>query len=247
MSQAMKTQVKKTGVKILCSKSWEDQNSMKAKIWGSKFYFFLVEPLVKILCFLKRGVKILYFFLVPWKRGVKTAEPTNQLHWRGAPPPRAFWLLDSRSGVWSSSIRDCMFDTMTHENTWRDGIQYFMTTNRNACATLQNQGRDYQNIEILCWMFSDEHKPPYFRTPHCFKHWSVPICWFLHLAVIYWNFGSRLKSWKSLDGQSEIVFVDNCSEPRWTEGKYSQSILFWNAKGAVRHRLLLVYNIFVHL
>ena len=30
----MKTQVKKTGVKILCSKSWEGQNSMKAKIWG---------------------------------------------------------------------------------------------------------------------------------------------------------------------------------------------------------------------
>ena len=61
----MKTQVKKTGVKILCSKSWEGQNSMKAKIWGSKFYFFLVEPLVKILCSLKRGVKILYFFPVP--------------------------------------------------------------------------------------------------------------------------------------------------------------------------------------
>ena len=76
----------KTGVKILRSKSWEGQNSMKAKIWGSKFYFFLVEPLVKILCSLKRGVKILYFFPVPWKRGVKTAEPTNQLHWRGAPP-----------------------------------------------------------------------------------------------------------------------------------------------------------------
>ena len=88
----------KTGVKILCSKSWEGQNSMKAKIWGSKFYFFLVEPLVKILCSLKRGVKILYFFPVPWKRGVKTAEPTNQLHWRGAPPPPppGTWL--SREG-----------------------------------------------------------------------------------------------------------------------------------------------------
>ena len=84
----------KIGVKILCIKSWEGQNSMKAKIWGSIFYFFLVEPLVKILCSLKRGVKILYFFPVPWKRGVKTAEPTNQLHWRGAPPPRDFLLLD---------------------------------------------------------------------------------------------------------------------------------------------------------
>ena len=117
-----------------------------------------------------------------------------------------FGYLIRRSGVWSSSIRDCVFDTMTHENTWRDGIRYFMTTNLNACATLQNKARDYQNIEILCWMFFDEHKPPYFRTPHCFKHKSVPICWFLHLAVIYKNFGSRLKSRKSLDGQSEIFF-----------------------------------------
>ena len=84
----------KIGVKILCSKSWEGQNSMKAKIWGSKFYFFLVEPIVKILCSLKRGVKILYFFPVPWKRGVKTAEPTNQLHWRGAPPGiTSMWVL----------------------------------------------------------------------------------------------------------------------------------------------------------
>ena len=162
-----------------------------------------------------------------------------------------FWLLDSK--VWDVIVvnKRLYFDTMSHENTtWRDGhdgVRYFMTTNRNACATLQNQGLDYQNIQILCWMFFDEHKPPYFRTPHCFKHSSEPICWFLHLAVIYWNLGSRLKSRKSLDGQSEMFFVDYCSEPRWTEGKYSQSILFWNAKGAVRHRLTLVYNIFVHL
>ena len=100
----------KTGVKILCSKSWEGQNSMKAKIWGSKFYFFLVEPLVKILCSLKRGVKILYFFPVPWKRRVKTAEPTNQLHWRGAPPG---WLpLHKGCGLWC----------VTHDGviTWDD-------------------------------------------------------------------------------------------------------------------------------
>ena len=92
----------KIGVKILCghNKGSEFFRSLKnryvhawrPKIWGSKFYFFLVEPLVKILCSLKRGVKILYFFPVPWKTGVKTAEPTNQLHWRGA-PPREFWPL----------------------------------------------------------------------------------------------------------------------------------------------------------
>ena len=108
---------------------------------------------------------------------------------------------------------------MSHENAWRDGVRYFMTTNRNACATLQNHGLDYQNIEILCWMFFDEHKPPYFHTPHYFKHSSVPICWFLHLAVIYWHLGSRLKSRKS-----EMVFVNYCSEPRRTEGKYIFSI-----------------------
>ena len=161
-----------------------------------------------------------------------------------------WWLFGSlirKSGVWSLSIRDWVWHDDPQKHMTGRYLVYIMTTNLNACATLQNQGRDYQNIEILCWMFFDEHKPPYFRTPHCFKHQSVPICWFLHLAVIYWNFGSRLKSRKSLDGQSEIAFVDYCSEPRWMEGKYSQSILFWNAKGAVRHRLLLVYNIFVHL
>ena len=76
-----------------------------------------------------------------------------------------WWLFGyfiRRAWVWSSSIRDCVLDTMTHENTWRDGIRYFMTTNLNACATLQNQGRDYQNIEILCWMFFNEHKALHF-------------------------------------------------------------------------------------
>ena len=45
---------------------------------------------------------------------------------------------------------------MTHENTWRDGIRYFMTTNLNACATLQNQGRDYQNIvlDVFRWTWT---------------------------------------------------------------------------------------------
>ena len=61
---------------------------------------FLVEPLVKILCSLKRGVKILYFFPVPWKRGVKTAEPTNQLHWRGA--PRGLKVHDDSYLSWCS-------------------------------------------------------------------------------------------------------------------------------------------------
>ena len=99
----------KIGVKILCSKSWEGQNSMKAKIWGSKFYFFLVEPFVKILCSLKRGVKILYFFPVPWKRGVKTAEPTNQLHWRGAPPPgETSWRRNCLSSCgWAKDMCCC--------------------------------------------------------------------------------------------------------------------------------------------
>ena len=93
--KGVKTQVKKTGVKILCSKSWEGQNSMKAKIWGSKFYFFLVEPLVKILCSLKRGGQNSIFFPSALKKGGQNcAAYTNQLHWRGAPPGESpQWLL----------------------------------------------------------------------------------------------------------------------------------------------------------
>ena len=112
----------KTGVKILCSKSWEGQNSMKAKIWGSKFYFFLVEPLVKILCSLKRGVKILYFFPVPWKRGVKTAEPTNQLHWRGAPPGGR--LLHS-----PSLVAFGLCNSLPSHNIRTTGEDYYTTQN----------------------------------------------------------------------------------------------------------------------
>ena len=77
----------KIRVKILCSESWEGQNSMKAKIWGSKLYFFLVEPLVKILCSLKRGVKILYFFPVPWKRGGQNRGAYQPTSLKGCPPP----------------------------------------------------------------------------------------------------------------------------------------------------------------
>ena len=155
-----------------------------------------------------------------------------------------FWLVDSK--VWGMIVvnkRLCLtrWPTKTHDATvfgisWRQTWTLMLLSKTKGVT-----------IKILCWMFFGEHKLSYCRTPHCFTRYQVPICWFLHLAVIYWNFGSRLKSRKSLDGQSEIVFVDYCSEPRWTEGKYSPSILFWNAKGAVRHRLLLVYNIFVHL
>ena len=159
-----------------------------------------------------------------------------------------FWLLDSK--VWGVIVVNKRLCILTQWATKKhDGTVFGISWRQTGTLVLlsKTKGLTIKNIEILCWMFSDEHKPPYFRTPHCFKHKSVPICWFLHLAAIYWNLGSRLKSRKSLDGQSEMVFVDYCSEPRWTEGKYSQSILFWNAKGAVRHRLLLVYNIFVHL
>ena len=54
---------------------------------GVKILFFSRGTLGQNSMFPEKGVKILYFFPVPWKRGIKTAEPTNQLHWRGAPPP----------------------------------------------------------------------------------------------------------------------------------------------------------------
>ena len=89
----------KKGVKILCSKSWEGQNSMKAKIWGSKFYFFLVEPLVKILCSLKRGVKILYFSQCLEKGGSKPRSlPTNFTE--GVPPPGLYHGAFPGIGSW---------------------------------------------------------------------------------------------------------------------------------------------------
>ena len=60
----------KTGVKILCSKSWEGQNSMKAKIWGSKFYFFLVEPLIgQNSMFPEKGGQNSIFFPSALKKG----------------------------------------------------------------------------------------------------------------------------------------------------------------------------------
>ena len=83
--QAMKTQVKKTGVKILCSKSWEGQNFMKAKIWGSKFYFFLVEPLVKILCSWKAGSKF-YIFPSALKKGGQNRGAYQPTSLKGCPP-----------------------------------------------------------------------------------------------------------------------------------------------------------------
>ena len=57
----------KIGVKILCSKSWEGQNSMKAKIWGSKFIFFSGSwnPWSK--------------FYVPWKGGSKGGSKPRSL------------------------------------------------------------------------------------------------------------------------------------------------------------------------
>ena len=147
----------KIGIKILCvvlkrgsifygslKNSWEGQNSMKAKIWGSKFYFFLVEPLVKILCSLKRGVKILYFFPVPWKRGVKTAEPTNQLHWRGAPPgnwpivlkqfhhTRIFplqWRHNEHEGVLRHQHHDCLLNRLfRRRSTWSKKLSKLRVT-----------------------------------------------------------------------------------------------------------------------
>ena len=99
---------------------------MKAKIWGSKFYFFLVEPLVKILCSLKRGVKILYFFPVPWKRGVKTAEPTNQLHWRGAPRAPDYMFYEAMSHL---NINNHIISSTKYN---------IICLNINAASALQN-------------------------------------------------------------------------------------------------------------
>ena len=59
----------------------------KLKYGGQNSIFFPWNPWSKFYVPWKGGSKFYIFFPVPWKRGVKTAEPTNQLHWRGAPPP----------------------------------------------------------------------------------------------------------------------------------------------------------------
>ena len=123
----------------ICSKSWEGQNSMKAKIWGSKFYFFLVEPLVKILCSLKRGVKILYFFPVPWKRGVKTAEPTNQLHWRGPVSLESYCRIPSIvapvRGPWSDIYCPFQCSSVGRIKQSRLSTRWFHDTETLLCGT----------------------------------------------------------------------------------------------------------------
>ena len=75
-----------TGVKILCSKSWEGQNSMKAKIWGSKFYFFSWNPWSKFYVPWKGGSKFYIFSQCLEKGGSKPQTlPTNFTE--GVPPP----------------------------------------------------------------------------------------------------------------------------------------------------------------
>ena len=65
---------------------------MKAKIWGSKFYFFLVEPLVKILCCLKRGGQNSIFFPSALKKGGQNCGAYQPTSLKGCPPP-GLWPL----------------------------------------------------------------------------------------------------------------------------------------------------------
>ena len=53
---------------------------------GVKILFFSRGILGQNSMFPEKGGQNSIFFPVSWKREVKTAEPTNQLHWRGAPP-----------------------------------------------------------------------------------------------------------------------------------------------------------------
>ena len=76
----------KIGVKILCSKSWEGQNSMKAKIWGQNFIFFSWNPWSKFYVPWKGGSKFYIFSQCLEKGGSKPRSlPTNFTE--GVPPP----------------------------------------------------------------------------------------------------------------------------------------------------------------
>ena len=163
-----------------------------------------------------------------------------------------FWLLDSK--VWGVIVvnkRQCILTqwaTKTHDGTvfgisWRQtGTLVLLSKTKGLTIKISKYCAGCFSMNINHLIFVHHIVLSISQYPYVDSYIWPPF-----IEGVYWNLGSRLKSRKSLDGQSEMVFVDYCSEPRWTEGKYSQSILFWNAKGAVRHRLLLVYNIFVHL
>ena len=159
-----------------------------------------------------------------------------------------FWLLDSK--VWGVIVVNKRLCILTHCATKTHAATVFGISWRQTGTLVllsKTNGVTIKTSKYCAGCFS-------MNINHLiFVHhivWSISQYQYVD-SYIWPSFieilGSRLKSRKSHDGQSEIFFVDYCSEPRWTEGKYSQSILFWNATGAVRHRLLLLYNIFVHL
>ena len=80
--QAMKTQVKKTGVKILCSKSWEGQNSMKVKI-----LFFSRGTLGQNSMFPEKRGQNSIFFPSALKKGGQNRGAYQPTSLKGCPPP----------------------------------------------------------------------------------------------------------------------------------------------------------------
>ena len=119
----------KIGVKILCvvlkrgskfyvAKAGRVKILWKLKYGGQNSIFFSWNPWSKFYVPWKGGSKFYIFFPVPWKRGVKTAEPTNQLHWRGAVSMVRilFWFNQIHvnkphcTAIWPESTQYCMPD-----------------------------------------------------------------------------------------------------------------------------------------
>ena len=81
----------KIGVKILCSKSWEGQNFMKAKIWGSKLYFSR-GTLGQNSMFPEKGGQNSIFFPSALKKGGQNRGAYQPTSLKGCPPRDETWL-----------------------------------------------------------------------------------------------------------------------------------------------------------
>ena len=139
---------------------------MKAKIWGSKFYFFLMEPLVKILCSLKRGVKISALKKGGQNRGAY--QPTSL---KGCPPPPPGFYSDQNVNIMMS----------WHENTFC--ITGPSWGKSNHWWILLNEGQKCRALVcslFLVWKFLNIRSCWHWFLMPCYL-WDVSVMMYKHV------------------------------------------------------------------
>ena len=163
----------KIGVKILCSKSWEGQNSMKAKIWGSKFYFFSRGTLGQNFMFPEKGGQNWIFFPSALKKGGQNRRAYQPTSLKGCPPPgvlRCMTLQSSRKdekntqGYLRISLWIYIFkenDTKLNQRLlkynwiWHDlsSVKFWSGTTQSSldCVTIQRKFSIVARMPMLYW------------------------------------------------------------------------------------------------